>query len=95
MLSPGAAWLREKELLEAEEELPEEHYRTSPVWTELARSLKFRQRFARAKRSPRHINLGELDAVLEAEAIVAEEEPDSRFVVLCDSQVVCGAMTKG
>ena len=90
-LSPSQAWLRERRLLAASEELPEslENYKANPLFTELARALPFVEDFAHKKSSARHINLGELSAILEGEARRAYFKPS------CPCQVACGALVKG
>ena len=84
-------------MLSGNEELPEslESYKANPLFTELARALPFVRDFAHKKSSSRHINLGELSAILEGEARRAYSKLSCRFVGLCDSQVACGALAKG
>ena len=97
LLSPSQAWLRDKHRLSPFEELPsaEESYRANPLFTEVARRLRFSCDFSHPKVVNRHINMGEMAATLEAEALRGYHSSRIRSVSLSDSQVVCGALTKG
>ncbi len=97
LLAPSAAWQRMHGLLEEAEEIPEESqvYQSNPLWERLAKSLKYRLTFAKMKKSPRHINVGELRGALKAERIGATRRPRGRLLVGLDSQVALGALIKG
>ena len=97
LLPPSAAWLRERHLLDADSELPgeQEAYRACPLFTHLARSSQFVFDFASPRTKNRHINEGELKSVIVAEARRAYAKPWHKLLCLCDSQVVCGSITKG
>ncbi len=97
LLQPGAAYLREKSLLEEQEELPGgESYEMHPAWEEVVSSLRFRPfgKVVKAKRR-RHINVGELRAALRAEELHGRQEPSSFYLHFMDSQVCLAALAKG
>ena len=86
LLSPVGAYLREKGLLEAESELPNQQaYDMHPLWEEIILSSEFQQ-FGKTRRRKgrQHINLGEVAAAEEKQGA---EEPSSFYVHLQDSQV--------
>ena len=97
LLSPVRALKRLHNLLPPEEEIPEgeEVVRAHPMWTRLAKSLKFvvKQRKRIKKRT--HINISELRAALRAEARVAKRHPNARPLIGSDSQVTLGSVIKG
>ena len=97
LLAPAAAWERAHGLLEAALEVPEEEdaYQSNPLWETLARSLRYKLSFAKAKKAPRHINIGEVRGALKAEKLGALRRPGSRLLVGLDSQVSLGALIKG
>eukprot|EP00438_Fugacium_kawagutii_P015803 Skav230691 [mRNA] locus=scaffold2202:279688:282453:- [translate_table: standard] len=97
LLSPARAWLRSHEMLSAEEEIPGEEapYQSNPLWELCADGLQYRLVFAKAKKGPRHINVGELRAALKLERILAQKTPGSRHVIGLDSQVALGCLIKG
>lgn len=97
LLAPAAAWQRSRGNLEGGEEVPEEEeaYQSNPLWERLAKSLNFKLTFSKAKRAPRHINIGELRGALKAERIGAMRRPGGRLLVGLDSQVALGALIKG
>ena len=97
LLSPVGAYLREKGLLEAESELPNQQaYDMHPLWEEIVLSSEFQQ-FGKTKRRKgrQHINLGEVAAALDAEEKQGAEEPSSFYVHLQDSQVSLACLIKG
>ena len=96
LLSPEGAYLRSKGQLGEEEELPEDAYRMHPLWEEAVSCCQFRQ-LGRKKRvqGKRHINLGEVAAALQAEAVIAEREPEHYYIHLQDSQVSLACLVKG
>ncbi|CAK9092920.1 Uncharacterized protein SCF082_LOCUS43720 [Durusdinium trenchii] len=71
LLGPAKAWLRGKGMLDVAEELPEGKaaFEPHPIWSSLAECLQYNLVFKRAKRRPRHINIGEVQAFLKAEEI--------------------------
>ena len=97
LLAPAAAWERTHGLLEAALEVPNEEdvYQSNPLWESLARCLKYKLSFAKAKQAPRHINIGEVRGALKAEKLGALRRPCSRLLVGLDSQVSLGALIKG
>ena len=97
LLAPGAAVLRAKGLLSAEEELPDRDqcFETNPLWHLLAQMLEYKLLFAKEKTGQRHINIGELRAGLKTERLIASRRPSSRILLGLDSQVALGALTKG
>ena len=96
LLSPAAAYLKERQRLEAEEELPGEIYTQHPLWQEAGEVLKFEQ-FGKVRKvqRKRHINLGEVRAALAAEKLVGQTSPGHYYMHLQDSQVSLACMTKG
>ena len=88
LLSPAAAWMRAKDLLEAEDELPDpsEAYKANPLWTLLARRLKYRLLFENQKSGQRRINVGELRAGLKTERILGARKPSSRVILGLNSR---------
>ena len=96
LLSPAAAYLKERQRLESEEELPGESYTQRPLWEEASEVLNFKQ-FGKVRRvqKKRHINLGEVRAALAAEKLVGQTNPGHYYMHLQDSQVALACMTKG
>ena len=70
-------------------------FRAIPLWIELSRSLQFQTVKARLTPQGRHINIDELQGMLEVEKNAAELEFPIRFFSLADSQVSLGALLKG
>ena len=97
LLSPLRALLRLHGRLPPEEEVPEgeQPLRAHPVWTAIARSFKFATAVRRRVRRRAHINISELEALLEAEERKARKSPNSRLLVGSDSQVTLGCLVKG
>ena len=96
LLSPNHAWLREHELLDPSQELPEGHkFTPSPVWRALMTTVKFEVMWSRLVDRRAHINVHELSAYLRLEALLAKQSCGSRFVHALDSQVALGALCKG
>ena len=89
LLGPAKAWLRGKGLLDVAEELPDGRaaFKPHPVWSSLAECLQYTLLHKRAKRRSRHINIGEVQAVLKAEEIHGSRRPSSREIYAIDSQV--------
>lgn len=97
LLRPSAAWMRSHGVLPAEEELPgeEECFRSNPLWQVLAEGLQYHLMYAKSARGRRHINIGELRAVLRAERLHGREAPSTREIFGVDSQVAIGTLVKG
>ena len=95
LLPPHKAWLREKDLLCPEDELPEEVFDTHPLWTCLAESLDYVENWRRPSRPGQHINISELKAYLLEEKELAVRYKRKRFLCGLDSQVALGGLIKG
>ena len=96
LLSPWKLWCRDHGHLFAEEELPDGIPLVShPLWLTLAQTLQYSLFHRRAVRRRRHINLLELESILEVEEKLAETHPDSRYLLASDSQVALAAILKG
>ena len=97
LLTPGKAWERIHGLLEPHLELPEgeEHYKSNPLWETLAEVLEYREIFSTAASRPRHINVGELKAVIRAESRLGRMHGSTRELFGIDSQVTLGCLIKG
>lgn len=98
LLSPGKAYLREHNLLPADQELPaeDEALEMHPLWHEVVTTQPFTQ-FGSVKRDGRrrHINVREVRAAVSAEKEVGLKFPNSFYVHLQDSQVSLACMVKG
>eukprot|EP00435_Cladocopium_sp_Y103_P038687 s964_g10.t1 len=95
LLPPGRALLRMHGILDAEEETPEDGYRTHPLWEVMARSLEYVESWRRPIRRPLHINVTELQAFVAEEMRIANSTPSSRVLSGLDSQVGLGTVVKG
>ena len=96
LLSPSEALLRSHRQLPADRELPGESYRSHPLWTQLARALRFKKVAVFRRRHAEHINIKELESYLAAEeALCTSVWESSRTISLLDSQVCVGALLKG
>jgi len=95
LLPPGRALLREHGLLDVDDEVPDEKYRTHPLWETLARSLVYSESWRRLIRAEQHINVSELQAYVLEEKRVANATPSLRYLSGADSQVALGAVVKG
>ena len=97
LLTPGKAWERMHGQLEAEMELPEgeECFKSNPFWEILAEVPAYSEVFSRPARRPRHINIGELRAVVAAEQRLGRMSAHRRELFGIDSQVTLGALLKG
>ena len=96
LLSPDKAYLRQKGLLDEQDELPDKSYAMHPAFEELAATQQFRPfGKVRHRRARQHINLGEISAALEAEKLMGEREPDHYYLHMQDSQVSLAALVKG
>ena len=98
LLSPGKAYLREHNLLPADQELPAEDdsLEMHPLWHEVVTTQPFSQ-LGTTKRDGRrrHINVREVRAALSAERDMGLRYPNSFYVHLQDSQVSLACMVKG
>ena len=97
LLGPSAAWRRMHSMLDPAEEVPEPgtEYKSHPLWETLAKTLEYHLVFRRQRKGARHINVGELRAMLAAEEKLALTEPSHRQMFGLDSQVGLGAAVKG
>ncbi|CAE7414981.1 unnamed protein product, partial [Symbiodinium sp. KB8] len=97
LLGDTAAWLREKELLEPESELPDGvAFSAPPLYVGLACFPPYVELWRREYLSRVHINIAELEAYLrEEEARAGSRKPCHRLLFGLDSQVALGAVVKG
>lgn len=96
LLPPRKAWLREKNLLDASEELPSElQFDTHPFWEALGRCYAYRELWRKQRPRRIHINVGEIRAVLIEEKRLANNYASIRVPFALDSQVALGALVKG
>jgi hypothetical protein len=94
LLSAEAAWRKQHDLLECDEEV-EDPYTTHPLWELCARGLHFKEVWRSHVSQSQHINLLEAKAHLREERRCAVERPFRRVPFALDSQVCLGALTKG
>ena len=79
-----------------EEELPDGVPLVShPIWLALAQALRFSLFQRKEVRRRRHINLSELESILEVEERLARSQGDIRYLLGSDSQVALAAILKG
>eukprot|EP00435_Cladocopium_sp_Y103_P013368 s3434_g3.t1 len=95
LLPPGRALLREHGMLPAADELPEDCFRSHPLWDLLARALQYKVCWRRKIRRRRHINVSELDSYVIDEQRLANRYQSLRWPYGGDSQVALGAIVKG
>ena len=97
LLAPFKAVQREKGLLPVEDELPagEECFSSHPLWECAARGLSYQVVWKKKAKSGRHINIGELGAMVKAEELAGMCQEDCRVPIGSDSQVSLGAVCKG
>ena len=97
LLPPAKAWLRMKQRLMVEEELPNESdvYDVHPLWEVLARHPTFSESWRRPYGRSCHINVGELEAHLRDEARLGATASSVRCLFGLDSQVALGCLIKG
>ena len=96
LLRPLPAYLRARGQLPCDQELPDEHYSSHPIWEEVCASVQFSiLTGAKRNRGSRRINVLELQAALEAEKRLGELRPGCRYVHLIDSQVALATLVKG
>ena len=97
LLPPMAARDRMHGLLLEEDELPgpDDKYNKHPLWSILARSLRYRETWRQEVRRPQHINVLELRAHLLEEKRISRRLRSRRVLFGLDSQVCIGAVVKG
>lgn len=95
LLPPEKAWLKQHDLLPAEDELPGEVYDTRPLWTLLASCLDYKERWRSPCKIGQHINILELKAFLKEDREISREHCQCRCLTGIDSQVSLGALVKG
>lgn len=96
LLPPRKAWLREKGMLDEEEELPGEmHFDTHPFWEAVGRCYHYKELWRKEHPRRLHINVGEIRAVLMEERRLASNYASIRVPFALDSQVALGALVKG
>ena len=95
LLSPWQCWLKSHGMLEEDAELPDGVPLVShPVWLALARTLPFRLAYKKPCKVRRHINLLELEAVLEMERQLTKRKHSLRYALGSDSQVTLACLLK-
>ena len=96
LLPPSKAWLKMKQLMTADEELPgDEVFDTHPFWALLANFPPYKELWRKPYERSCHINIGEMTAHLKEEARVLSQYSSSRCCYALDSQVALGALVKG
>ena len=96
LLTPWQSWLKLHGQLYETEELPDGVPLVShPLWVLLARVLQFKFGHCKSVNTKRHINVLELQAVLELERRLAVRQQDVRYCLGSDSQVTLAALVKG
>ena len=96
LLPAGHAWLREKDLLKVEDELPGGvPLEPNELASTLATCLQCQERWRKGFRPNEHINCKELRAYLLEESYIAKAQSSVRLLSGLDSQVGLGALTKG
>ena len=96
LLTPWKLWCKMHGQLFEEEELPDGVPLVShPIWLALAQALRFSLFQRKEVRRRRHINLLELESILEVEERLARSQGDIRYLLGSDSQVALAAILKG
>ena len=96
LLTPWKVWLKMHDDLFPPDELPDGVPLVShPLWLILAECLRYEVHHAKKTRSNKHINLLELQAVLEVELKLARRRGSCRYLLGADSQVTLAALVKG
>lgn len=96
LLTPWQSWLRSHGQLWEEEELPAGVPLVShPLWVELSEVVQFHLHHKKPCKPGRHINLLELQSILEVEERLALRRQDCRYVLGADSQVALAVLVKG
>ena len=89
LLTPWKAWLKMHEELFPTDELPDGVPLVShPLWLLLAQALDYEVHHVKKESTRRHINLIELQAVLEVEKKLARRRGPCRYLLGADSQVL-------
>ena len=96
LLAPWHSWMREHAKLLPEDELPDGVPLVShPLWTKLAQYLAFSVCSRRIVSRRRHINLLEIEGILDVERKLASNRSSLRYLLGADSQVALAALVKG
>lgn len=97
MLTPYKALMRSRGVLAAEDEVPdgEEPLQAHPLWSAIVTSQQFSSVGRTKVKKGKHINISELEALLECEKRRGVMQSSSRFLIGSDSQVVLGSLLKG
>ena len=95
LLPTAKAWLKSHDMLDPEDEMPEEGYNTHPLWTTLASSLHYVERWRAPCKYGQHINILELKSFIKEEKALARSFCGARYLAGLDSQVSLGALVKG
>ena len=96
LLTPWQSWLKGHGALADDEELPSGVPLVShPLWLELAETLQFRHHHRKPCYVKKHINILELQSILEVEERLAQRHQDCRYVLGADSQVALAVIVKG
>ena len=95
LLPTAKAWLKSHDMLDPEDEMPEEGYNTHPLWTTLASSLHYVERWRAPCKYGQHINILELKSFIKEEKALARSSCGARYLAGLDSQVSLGALVKG
>ena len=96
LLTPWQSWLKSHGQLWEDDELPGGVPLVShPLWSELAETLQFRFHHRTLCSARRHINLLELQSILEVEERLGRKRQDCLYVLGADSQVALAVIVKG
>ena len=96
LLSPWKVWLQPHFQLEDEDALPDGVPLIShPIWLVLAQVLKFQVFHRKLVRGRKHINILELESILELEEKLSLKHQDVRYLLGSDSQIALAAILKG
>ena len=96
LLSPWKAWLRSHEQLFDNQELPDGvPLVCHPIWLLISAILQFRLYHRSPVRQKKHINLLELQSILEVERKLSLRRQGVRYLLAADSQVALAALVKG
>lgn len=95
LLPPGRAELRKQQLLSPDDELPGVGLTSHPLWSLLARGLRYEEVWRAEVHGSPHINLLELKAFLKEERRLCGLHRQKRCLSALDSQVCLGSLVKG
>ena len=95
LLPPHLAWLRQHDLLDQSDELPDSEFVCNPLWETFARCLVYSTSWIKQVSSARHINILEMQAFVKEEKRLCEKHFALRVPCGVDSQVCLGALVKG